>query len=88
MSEPQRVKIVIANPEAADRPELHMPAGGSSYLTREQMEEIRRTRAAGVMAAMRRLATDLHQGRVPADDPDVRAGLRELAGEIERFLGP
>ena len=83
MSEPQRAKIIVTNQAEP----LGRPAGGSNYLTREQMEEIRRTRGAGILAAMRRLATDLHQGRVPADDPDVRAGLRELAGEIERVLG-
>lgn len=56
------------------------------FLTEQQLAEMRRMRAPGLARAKERkirdLARDLHEGRVPAADPGVRAALEELAEEI------
>jgi hypothetical protein len=59
-------------------------------LSEKQLAEIRQMNAPGLARAKERkirdLARDLHGGRVPAADPDVRAALEELAAEVARNL--
>jgi hypothetical protein len=85
-SQTERAEITVS-PEPALRPS---GGGSSNYLLEEQLAEMRSrqdaNRAVQAMWRIRDLARDLHEGRVPAADPDVRAALAELATAIIRAL--
>lgn len=81
-----RIATSDAGPVALKRGTEHL---GGSYLTTEQVAEIRRQRGAPARAKVNEVTRLLQQSLAPVErDPELRAALAVLAAVIEGVLAP